>query len=66
MEPGPGAGRFNFPQGHPMKKLIVPAFALILLGAGTAQALTIAIHTTHPRHRHCSWDRDHHQVCRGY
>ena len=47
-----------------MKKLIVPAFALILLGAGAAQALTIAIHTTHPRHRHCSWDHNHHQVCR--
>ena len=47
-----------------MKKLIVPAFALILLGAGTAQALTIAIHTS-GRHYHCSWDRDHHRrVCR--
>ena len=47
-----------------MKKLTAAAFALLLLGAGAAQALTINIHTTPPRHRHCSWDRDHHQVCR--
>jgi len=47
-----------------MKRLIVAAFAVILLGAGAAQALTIAIHTTHPRPRHCSWDHNHHQVCR--
>ena len=46
-----------------MKKLIVPAFALILLNAGAAQALTIAIHTTPPRHRHCSGPPPH-RVCR--
>ncbi|HWX90119.1 MAG TPA: hypothetical protein VNY75_07425 [Rhizomicrobium sp.] len=46
-----------------MKKSIATAFALILLGAGAAQALTIAIHTTHPRHRHCSGNPPH-RVCR--
>jgi hypothetical protein len=47
-----------------MKKLIAATFALTLLGAGTVQALTIAIHTS-GRHYRCHWDRDHiHRTCR--
>jgi len=48
-----------------MKKLIAAAFALTLLGAGAAEALTIGIHTNHHyrHHRHCTWHH-HHQVCR--
>jgi flagellar motor component MotA len=53
------------PQGHSMKKLIAAAFALTLLGAGAAEALTIGIHTNnhYRHHRHCTWHH-HHQVCR--
>jgi hypothetical protein len=47
----------------PMKKLIAAAFALTLLGAGAAEALTIGIHTGGHHHRHCSW-RHHHRFCR--
>jgi hypothetical protein len=47
-----------------MKKIIIAAFALSLLGSGAVEALTIGIHTGHhPHHRVCSW-RHHHRFCR--
>jgi hypothetical protein len=45
-----------------MKKIILAAFAITLLGAGAAEALTIGIHTGH-HHRHCFY-RHHHRICR--
>ena len=52
-----------------MKKFIIAAFALSMLGAGAAEALTIGINTggrghyRHHRHQVCSFHH-HHRVCR--
>jgi hypothetical protein len=53
-----------------MKKLIIAAFALSMLGAGAAQALSIGINTghrghyrpVHHRHQVCSYHH-HHRSC---
>jgi hypothetical protein len=54
-----------------MKKLIIAAFALSMLAAGSAEALSIGINTghrgghyrpVHHRHQVCSF-RHHHRVC---
>ncbi len=44
-----------------MKKIILAAFAITLLGVGAAEALTVHIGGHH--HRHC-YIRHHHRICR--
>ncbi|HEY0265931.1 MAG TPA: hypothetical protein VGC16_04215 [Rhizomicrobium sp.] len=45
-----------------MKKIILAAFTLTLLGAGAAEALTVHL-GGHHHHRHC-YIRHHHRICR--
>jgi hypothetical protein len=68
LEPDSGARRYPriVPRDIVMKKLIIAAFALSMLGAGAAEALTIGIntghHARHHRHQVCSWHH-HHRSC---